>query len=108
MGKKAQQKRAVKHAKQAKQRKAAASRNAAMSTAAAQQPPLDDGFAPSPVPWGDYATVADALTAAEDAGGVLSCFVSDDLNVYELSLRRGKTVGGTRWRSIPTRFCGIW
>ncbi|MEU5049086.1 hypothetical protein [Streptomyces sp. NPDC021096] len=34
-----------------------------------------------------YTTVADALAAAEEAGGVLSCFSFDDSSEYERSLR---------------------
>lgn len=98
MRKRAQQKRAAKHAKQAKQRTAAASRNAAPFTAVAANLPrltsMDDIlFGPLATPWGDfadtYATVADALAAAEEAGGVLSCFSFDDSGEYERSLRHG-------------------
>ncbi|MFI1801057.1 hypothetical protein ACH427_27390 [Streptomyces sp. NPDC020379] len=49
-------------------------------------------FGPLATPWGDftdtYATVADALEAAEEAGGILSCFSFDDSGEYERSLRR--------------------
>ncbi|MFF1405099.1 hypothetical protein [Streptomyces sp. NPDC058294] len=98
MGKRAQPKRAAKHAKQAKQRTAAASRNAATFTAVAANLPrltsMDDIlFRPLATPWGDftdtYATVDDALSAAEEAGGVLSCFSFDDSGEYERSLRHG-------------------
>ncbi len=98
MGKRAQQKRAAKHAKQAKQRKAAASRSAATFAAVAANLPqltsMDDIlFGPLATPWGDftdtYATVSDALAAAEEAGGVLSCFSFDDSGEYERSLRHG-------------------
>ncbi|GHE16082.1 hypothetical protein [Streptomyces alanosinicus] len=97
MGKRAQQKRAAKHAKQAKQRKAAASRSAAtFATVAASLPQptsMDDilfwitatprgGFADS------YATVDDAIVAAEKAGGVLSCFSFDESGEYEQTLRQ--------------------
>lgn len=97
MGRRAQQKRAVKHAKQAKQRKAAASQSAATFAAvAASLPQLaatdDILFGPLDTPWGDftdsYATVDDAVAAAEEAGGVLSCFSFDDSGEYERSLRR--------------------
>ncbi|MFE9370616.1 hypothetical protein ACFYM2_12725 [Streptomyces sp. NPDC006711] len=98
MGKRAQQKRAAKHAKQAQQRKSAASRNAATFAAmAAVLPQLmakdDYTFGPMSTPWGDfteiYATVDDAVAAAKEAGGVLSCFAFDDSGEYERSLRHG-------------------
>nr|WP_181411826.1 hypothetical protein [Streptomyces sp. F8] len=95
MGKRAQQKRAAKHAKQAKQRTAAASRNTAVFNAlAAQMPRLTsmDDYEPMSTPWGDFtdsfATVAEALAAAEEAGGLLSCFAFDDSGEYERGLRR--------------------
>ncbi|MFE7514132.1 hypothetical protein ACFU8I_23330 [Streptomyces sp. NPDC057540] len=97
MGKRAQQKRAAKHAKQAKQRKAAASRSAAMFAAVAADLPqltsMDDIlFGPLATPWGDFtenhATVDDAIAAAQEAGGVLSCFSYDDSGDYERSLRQ--------------------
>lgn len=97
MGKRAQQKRAAKRAKQAKQRKAAAARNKSVSEPlAAELPQLtsmtDILFGPLATPWGDftdtYATVDDAVAAAEEAGGVLSCFSYDDSGEYERSLRR--------------------
>lgn len=93
MGKRAQQKRS---AKQAKQRKAAASRNAAAVAASLPQlTSMDDFlFGPLATPWGDftdsYATVEDAVAAAEEAGGVLSCFSFDDSGEYERSLRHVK------------------
>jgi hypothetical protein len=99
MCKRAQLKRAAKHAKQAKQRKAAASRNAAtFATFAAHLPQLasmddDVPFGPLPTPWGDftdtYATVGDAVAAAQGAGGALSCFSFDDSGEYERGLRQG-------------------
>jgi hypothetical protein len=97
MGKRAQQKRAAKHEKQAKQRKAAASRSAATFAAVAANLPqltsMDDIlFGPMATPWGDFtenhATVDDAVAAAEEAGGVLSCFSFDDSGEYERSLRQ--------------------
>ncbi|PAU50899.1 hypothetical protein CK936_00110 [Streptomyces albireticuli] len=89
-----QQTRAAKHAKQAKQRKAAASRNAA--TVATNLPMLtamdDTLFGLLAEPWGDftdtYPTVEEAVAAAEEAGGGLSCFSFHDSGEYERSLHR--------------------
>ncbi|MFJ7200940.1 MULTISPECIES: hypothetical protein [unclassified Streptomyces] len=104
MGKRAQQKRAAKHAKQAKQRKGAAARNAATSAAvAAALPQLmtrdDYAFGPMSTPWGDftetYETVGDAIAAAEKAGGTLSFFSFDEVGEYERTLRQ--EAGGWRY-----------
>ncbi|MEV7296871.1 hypothetical protein AB0N79_35435 [Streptomyces microflavus] len=94
MGKKAQPKRAAKHAKQAKQRKASASRNAAALTAwIADVEQEMGGITTAAPPWGDfteaYETVGDAIAAAEKAGGILSFFSFDEVGEYERTLRQG-------------------
>lgn len=95
MGKRAQQKRA---AKQAKQRAAGTvvRRPSVFDALAAQMPHLAsmDDHAPMGSPWGDftgtYPTVADAVEAAQEAGGALSCFSFDDSGEYERGLRRAE------------------
>lgn len=107
MGKRAQQKRAAKQAKRAKQRTFAASRSAALFAAVAADLPqltsMDDIlFGPMATPWGDFTethpTVDDAVTAAERADGALSCFSFDDSGEYERSLRQD--VDGWRYEVV--------
>lgn len=95
MGKRAQQKRAAKQAKRS--RGAASPRPVTFAAAAAVQLPQllsmgDDE--PLETPWGtfidSFPTVADAVTAAEEAGGLVSCFSFDDSGEYERGLRRGE------------------
>lgn len=96
MGKRAQ--RAAKHVKQAKQRKAAASRNAAALNAwiadVQQETRGRITTTATTPPQGDftegYETVGDATAAAEKAGGTLSYFFFDDVGEYERTLRQGK------------------
>ncbi|MFJ1839031.1 hypothetical protein ACIOJ9_34850 [Streptomyces sp. NPDC088175] len=93
-GEKAQPERAAKHVKQAKQRKAAASRIAAALNAwiADVQQETGGGITAAASP-GDfteaYETVGDAIAAAEKAGGTLSFFSFDEFGEYERTLRQG-------------------
>ncbi|MFE0378258.1 hypothetical protein ACFW1M_22315 [Streptomyces inhibens] len=90
MGKRTNQNKSAKHVKQAKQRKAAAQRRSAAFEALLTQ--LATGEKLLETPWGNftdtYATVGDAVAAAEQTGA-LSCFSFDDSGEYERGLRRG-------------------
>ncbi|TVL87247.1 hypothetical protein [Streptomyces sp. SAJ15] len=69
-------------------------------------------FGPMATPWGDFtenhATVDDAIAAAKDAGGVLSCFSFDDSGEYERSLRQDADGWRYEVALYPRERCGSW
>ncbi|MFE9304300.1 hypothetical protein [Streptomyces sp. NPDC006856] len=82
--------------KQAKQRKAAASRNAAALNAWIADVQQETGgriTTTAATPQGDfteaYETVGDAIAAAEKVGGTLSYRFFDEVGEYERTLRQG-------------------